>query len=219
MRYLNTILDFIFPVNCLICGKTGTELCFGCLSNSKNAVRECPKWIFPIFDYRHPPVKKAIWLLKYKHKRGLTRVFAECLYEKLLEELPELEQFENFSNPILIPIPLSKTRLKERGFNQTALIVKELQKINSQRQSLKFDIVLDWLLKNRETEHQARIRDRAHRLKNLKGTFALNPQYNLAGKNIILIDDIITTGATLSEAKKVLLSAGTRKIYAFTIAH
>ncbi len=219
MSYLNTILDFIFPVNCFICRKSGTEICFECLSNSKNAVRECPKWIFPIFDYRHPPVKKVMWMLKYKHKKRLASIFAQALYEKMLEELPELAQFENFENPILIPIPLSKKRLKERGFNQTALIVSGVAKINKNRKALHFEIDLNILQKKKETEHQARIKNRSERLKNLKGTFVLNPKYDIKGKNIVLIDDVITTGATLSEAKKVLTEAGARKIYAFTIAH
>lgn len=219
MSYLNTILEFIFPVNCLVCHKSGTDLCFECLSDSKNAVRECARWIFPIFDYRHPPVKKAMWMLKYKHKKRLAEVFAIALYEKMLEELPELAQFENFDKPIIIPIPLSKKRLKERGFNQTALIVKEIERINKIRNSLEFEINLDILQKTKETEHQARIKDRNERLKNLKGTFVLNPKLSIKGKNIVLVDDVITTGATLSEAKKVLIKAGARKIYAFTIAH
>lgn len=219
MHILNTILEFVFPVNCLVCHKTGTELCFECLSDSKNAVRECARWIFPIFDYRHPPVKKAIWMLKYKNKRRLASIFAITLYEKMLEELPELAQFENFENPIIVPVPLSKERLKERGFNQTVLIIKELEKINQKRKSLNFIINMDILYKQKETEHQARIKDRTHRLENLKGTFVFNKKYNIKNRNIILFDDIITTGATLSEARKVLKQAGARKIYAFTIAH
>ncbi len=219
MSYLKTILDFIFPVNCLICHKSGTEICFKCLSQSKNAVRECPRWIFPIFDYRHPPVKKAMWMLKYKHKKRISSIFGQAIYEKMLEELPELAQFENFENPILIPVPLSKKRLRERGFNQTALIIKEIEKINKNRKALNFETNLNILQKIKETEHQARIKDRSERLKNLKGTFIVNNKYNIKGKNIVLVDDVITTGATLSEAKKVLIEAGARRIYAFTIAH
>ena len=87
------------------------------------------------------------------------------------------------------------------------------------------DLILrsDILIKPKETEHQARIRDRRIRLKNMVGSFAIkNIQQNetlLKNKNIILIDDITTTGATLSEAKKVLRHAGARKVIAFTVAH
>src|SRR3989338_5583016 len=74
MRLLNTILDIVFPVNCLACGKAGTDLCAACLAAAPGAEREGKKWIFPLYDYHHPPVKKALWLLKYKGKKGLAGI-------------------------------------------------------------------------------------------------------------------------------------------------
>ena len=79
------------------------------------------------------------------------------------------------------------------------------------------------LIKIKDIEHQARIKDRKERIKNIIGSFAIkNPEKNIElikNKNVILIDDILTTGATLSEARKVLKQAGARKIIAFTVAH
>jgi predicted amidophosphoribosyltransferase len=77
------------------------------------------------------------------------------------------------------------------------------------------------LIKPKETEHQARIKDRRTRLKNIIGSFAVkdSEKNKIKNRNIILIDDITTTGATLTEAKKVLKQAGARKIIAFTVAH
>jgi predicted amidophosphoribosyltransferase len=77
------------------------------------------------------------------------------------------------------------------------------------------------LIKPKDTLHQAHIKDRSARLRNMVGTFAVrNETKNLIkGKNIILIDDILTTGATLGEARKVLRQAGARKVVAFTVAH
>ena len=71
----------------------------------------------------------------------------------------------------------------------------------------------------KNTEHQARIKDRRARLKNLSGSFAVKNEGLIKNKNIILIDDITTTGATLAEAKKILKQAGVRKVIAFTVAH
>src|SRR3990167_9736789 len=126
MRFLNTILDIIFPAKCLSCGLSGAELCLRCLSDSGSAERESAEWIFPLYDYRHPPIKKALWLIKYKGKKKLIGVFAESLYGRIAEELTEIAVMENFSSPILIPIPLSRKRLRERGFNQAELLCKEI---------------------------------------------------------------------------------------------
>ncbi|KKP87386.1 MAG: Phosphoribosyltransferase [Parcubacteria group bacterium GW2011_GWC1_35_8] len=211
-------------MNCLSCGKAGEDLCIVCLSETPSAERETAKWIFPIYDYRHPPIKKALWLLKYNGKKRLAKIFAEIIYYKILEELSELSIMENFNDAILIPIPLSAKRYRERGYNQAELICKELihlSKTNhlSPPSGEIFTLRNDILIKPKETEHQARIHNRAERLKNIIGSFAVKNPELLQRKNIILIDDITTTGATLSEAKKILKQYGARKIIAFTVAH
>ncbi len=223
MRFLNTILNIIFPIHCVSCGTSGSDLCADCLGSTPNAERETIKWIFPLYDYRHPPIKKALWLLKYNGKKRLAKIFAEVLYDKMIEELSELSIMENFREPLLIPIPLSPKRYRERGYNQAELICKELIKVSNIRYSVntekEFTLVKNVLVKIKETEHQARIRDRSERLKNLSDSFAVKNTELIKGKNIILIDDITTTGATLNEARKILKSAGARKIIAFTVAH
>ena len=223
MRFLNTILDIVFPVKCILCGKSGVELCLACLKDAPPAERESAKWIFPLYDYRHPSIKKSLWLLKYRGKKRLASVFAEIIYDKILEELSDLSVMENFHNAILIPIPLSPKRYRERGFNQAELICRELIKINNLRHGVDLKLENNILIKPKDTEHQARIKDRRARLKNIIGSFAIKDIVKnknlIKGRNIILIDDILTTGATLSEAKKVLKQAGARKVIAFTVAH
>src|ERR1019366_1354210 len=110
MGFLNTILDIVFPVYCVSCGKPGADLCLICLQDTPSAERESAKWIFPLYDYRHPPIKKALWLFKYNGKKRLAKVFAEGLYGKIIEELSDLSTMENFNHAILIPIPLSTKR-------------------------------------------------------------------------------------------------------------
>lgn len=223
MRFFNTILDIVFPPKCISCGNTGHDLCIKCLSESPEAERETAKWIFPLYDYRHPPIKKALWFFKYEGKKRLASIFAEIIYGKILEELSDLSAMENFNNAILIPIPLSPKRYRERGYNQAELICRELIKINDLRHGVNVKLENNVLIKPKETEHQARIENRTERLKNIRGSFAVkNAKENrskIKGRNIILIDDITTTGATLNEARKILKRAGARKIIAFTVAH
>lgn len=126
---------------------------------------------------------------------------------------------ENFTEPILIPIPLSKKRLCERGYNQAELICKELIKINNLRHGVDIKLENKVLIKPKETKHQAKIENRGERLLNIVGSFDIQNAELIKNRNIILIDDITTTGATLSEAKKVLKHFGARKIIAFAVAH
>lgn len=222
MPFLNTIkdsiLNIVFPLRCLGCKKSGVYLCITCLSEIPAAERESEEWIFPIFDYRHPYTKKALWFLKYKKGRKFAEIFAEILYGKILEELSELSLMENFRDPVLIPIPLSKQRHRERGYNQAELIAKGLAFLDKGEN---FQLRTDILIKSKDTPHQTQIKNRSKRLENVIGTFMVQTgkEELIKNKNIILIDDILTTGATLTEAKKILRKSGARKVIAFTVAH
>lgn len=223
MKILNTILDVLFPVNCVICKKEKVILCEKCLFLCPQTEKECAKWIYPLYDYRNIIIKKTLWFLKYRNKKNIAKVFAQIMHKFILEELSDLSSFENFKNPILIPIPLSKKRQKERGYNQAELICEELLYLSPNNNStLKSDFILEKniLIKNKDTKHQANIKNRSERLLNLKDSFTINKEaISIKNRNIILIDDITTTGATLNEAKKTLKKAGARKIIAFTVAH
>ncbi len=214
MDLLNTILDIAFPVNCFACGRRGADLCAQCVSSFPQAERQCEPWIFPLFDYRHENVKRAVWLLKYGRKKRLADVFGDILARSISEEISELSILQNFRDPILVPIPLSKKRYKERGYNQADLLCKKIT-----RAGLPISYCGRALEKIKETEHQAHLKERSERLRNLTGSFAVINSKLVAGKNIILIDDVTTTGATLGEAKKMLKEAGAKNIIAFTIAH
>lgn len=216
MNFLNTILNIIFPVYCLSCGKNGSDFCLKCLEESPEAGRESAKWIFPLYDYRHPPIKRAIWLLKYQGKFRLAGIFAEVLYGRIIEELADLSMLENFQKPILIPIPLAPKRRHERGFNQSEIICKKIIKIDNANN---FCIENNVLVKLKDTKHQAQIENRNERLKNIVDSFSIKNSEKIKGRNIILIDDVTTTGATLNEARKILKQNGAKKIIAFTVAH
>lgn len=217
MKLLNTILNIIFPVNCIFCKKDGIEICENCLSSCDEAEMQDADWIFPLYDYRNPIIKKAVWFLKYNGKKRIAHFFANIMYGKIMEELSELSTLENFTDPILIPIPLSKKRQKSRGFNQSLLICESIIEIHKDENN--FLIEKNVLIKPKDGEHQANIKERSKRLENIVGSFSVINPYKIKNRNIILIDDVLTTGATLGEAKKMLKNAGARKVIAFTIAH
>ena len=108
------------------------------------------------------------------------------------------------------PVPLHPTRLRERGFNQAELIAKILaQKIN---------IPLGCALERiRYTTTQTAF-DRIERMENLRGAFRLRKKIGVRGLHVLLVDDILTTGSTLSECARVLREAGARSVYAVTAA-
>lgn len=170
-------------------------------------------WIRPLFNYRDPYTAKAIWELKYKGNVAIARVFAKQLNDSILEDLGDDSLLSNFTNPIIIPAPLSKKRELERGFNQTKLVLLEFQKLKS---GIKISNTA--LKKIKHTKPQTTFSKKSERLGNLFGAFeATAPE--ISGQNIIIFDDVTTTGATLREIRKTLLSAGAKKVIAYTLAH
>lgn len=216
MRLINTILELIFPSSCVNCRKSGEYLCDGCANTASKAERENLEWIYSVYDYRDPVIKKLLWLLKYKGRKAIAATVAKIVYDIMLEELAERQMIDNWQNPVLIPIPLSQRRLRERGFNQTALIARELVRLDKNQN---FELQEKWLLKIKDTPRQAHIKNRQDRLRNLKGSLGLAPAAAVSGRYVILIDDVTTTGATLSEARRALRAAGARGVIAFTLAH
>ena len=179
-----------------------------------------------IFNYKTPLCRQAIWEIKYRANKKLIHDFSLLLYEYILEELTDLENFNNFKNIILLPIPSSPKRTREKGFNQCILICQELIKIDEERNGKSFTVVKDFLIKKEDTVHQARVSNRKNRLKNLINTFSINeaarPDFGkLSEYSFLIIDDVITTGATMNEAFRALNAFGIppRKIRGFALAH
>lgn len=168
-----------------------------------------------VFHYRDKLARKAIWEIKYRGNREILRKFSRVLYEFILEELADEMSFNNFRNPLIVPIPASKSGIRERGFNQCELIVKELARLDENRN---FVLELSAIQKIKETPHQSKLKNRAKRLKNLDGCFSANAE-KVQNRCIILIDDVITTGATMNEVSKTLRKAGAKKVIGFSIAH
>ncbi len=112
---------------------------------------------------------------------------------------------------VVLPVPLHRNRLRERGFNQSALLAEEL----AIRINRRFDGTS--LVRIRDTEHQARITG-AERLKNVAGAFEVDCSAMIRGRTVLLVDDVMTTGATLEDCSRALLKAGAERVWCATVA-
>ncbi|MCK9345266.1 MAG: ComF family protein [Candidatus Pacebacteria bacterium] len=209
------LVNLIFPQTCIRCGVAGVPLCKDCITKLPQAREAEHSFITAIFDYRDPSVRQAIWQFKYRNARKVAESFGEKLYEELLGDLGDSLHISKNESFLLIPIPLHKKRLQERGYNQSELLAREILKYDTEGI---FELTSHALIRTRATNAQAKKEKRAARLENLRGAFSANPEL-VCKKNIILIDDVTTTGATLAEARKVLLKAGARSVRALTVAH
>ena len=169
-----------------------------------------------IVSYKNRLVKKAIWSLKFGNNQQLAKLFAEILYDNLIEELSNLNLTINFTQPILITVPLSRQRYRERGYNQVELIAKEIVKID-QNNFLEYKKGV--LKKIKNTPPQSHAKNKTERMENLKGCFKVANLTAIKNQNIILLDDVTTTGATLTEVVRTLKSAKPKQIICVTFAH
>lgn len=215
MNLYKTILNIVFPIRCISCKiKDDRYLCSQCLEQIPFQKKHTEDVIFSAFPYKNTIVKNALWELKFYGKQDIANQLSEKAYEILLDELQDRNMFENFENPILIPIPLHAKRYKERGFNQAELISKAIYNKNP---SL-FSLDTKNLVRTKYTKPQAKISQKQERLSNIANCFKAKDPHSFYNKNIVLIDDITTTGATIHEAMKILKKAGAKKIYGFTLA-
>ena len=213
---LNLLLEILFPSKCLGCKKNGEILCENCIDGFHLAERPTEDKIVALYDYRDPLIKKTIWKLKYYHSPYLGKKLGELLYLSFLEEIQLLQMFSAGSPILIIPVPISNDKRKLRGYNQSEIIVKGF--CNFANTNL-FTIKKNIVYKKINTIPQARIENRARRLKNIKGTFEIKNKEQIIGKTIIIIDDVTTTGGTLGEIIKILKKSGAKKVIGFAVAH
>lgn len=215
LSILEYALDLLLPKRCVGCKKFGVFLCNRCIE--KIPLSQAPKepYISAVFDYRHRVMKNAMWMFKYKNVRAIARCFGECLYDEVVGDLGESIDYSKGEAFLVIPIPLHSRRLRERGYNQSELIARALTQFDRNKI---FVLSTTALTRIRATKPQAKSDRRSTRLVNLCNVFRAE-SVAVNGKNIILVDDVTTTGATLSEARKALLHAGARSVRAYAVAH
>ena len=161
---------------------------------------------FYIFDYKKDVIaKKAILALKYNWVKDL----AETLNVYIEKERDNIKKLEF---DLIIPMPLHKYRLRERGFNQSSLIAQKISEISGK------EIREDVLIRKTYRKPQAEIKKRDAREKNIRNIFKVIDGDRITGKTILIVDDVATTGATLKECARVLKDSGALRIISFTLA-
>ncbi len=161
-------------------------------------------------------VREMIWSYKFKNNKELSRYFGLLLYEFLPGQLIEWEQFDGFDNPLLVSVPSSKKRLHERGFDHNHLI---LRRFLAEGGSSFVEYRPHVIKKIKHTQKQSWFSNKAERMRNPNGAFAVANAPLLKNRNILLFDDIYTTGATVSEVIKVLKESGAKQIKIVVLAH
>jgi ComF family protein len=151
-------------------------------------------------------LQEAIHHWKYEGKMNLTPFFAEWMAEGVKR------YWDPNSLDLLIPVPLHTQRLRERGFNQALLLVREL----SCRTGIPYRKTI--LQKKKPTVPQVKLSG-AEREKGLRGAFRVAGKEEWVGKSILLVDDVYTTGATVNECSKVLRRGGAKRVDVLTLAH
>jgi len=229
----SNLFNLLFPKRCINCQKEGAYLCNDCLSLIEISPKDyCPFCCSPketengktcklhhsknlngliaATSYQDKIVKNAINTLKYK---PFIKDLAKPLSSLIIAHFKLLDNCPDFSNSILCAVPLHKTRLRQRGFNQAEEIAKHLSK------SLNIPFRPRLLLKTKKTLPQMTL-NRNGRIKNVSGAFEVNPQKKnqIFGKKILLVDDVFTTGSTMEEGARVLRETGAKEVWGIVAA-
>ena len=227
------IIDLLFPAACLGCGRSGAWLCPACRRGLRPADHDCPhcqrpepngqfcpacapafhfRGLWAAGDYSQPLMAQLIKSLKYHNIRELADILADLMAEQAKEIAGRTDFYPNQAGraPLLVPVPLHPKRQRQRGFNQAELLAEKL------RDKLAWSTDASHLVRVQSAGAQAKLSGAA-RAKNLRGAFVWRSD-GLAGQNIILVDDVATTGTTLNECAAVLKKAGAGEIWGLVAA-
>lgn len=244
-RALGGLFYTLFPATCRICDSELLEfsrlpVCAACLADihpprqvlcsrcggvvdSALAVLETNP-VCGLCGRAHPPFERAaayadytgnlrdlIHLLKYEKVLPAARVLGGMLAEVIARLRPEFGD----APVLVVPMPLHRAKSRQRGFNQAEQIGKAALKTLQAGDALQLASRL--LVRRRDTHSQIGL-TRGQRRENMRGAFAVRDPRRLAGREVLLLDDVMTTGATAAECTRVLLRAGARRVWVATVA-
>lgn len=211
---LTALLDLFFPPRCVFCGKllkTGErELCPSCQRTLPWLVDACAEQTGEFYGKCVSPlryqdtVRDSIHRYKFKGVRGYAKTYgplvAQCVRDHLAGEYD-----------LISWVPLSKKRRRERGYDQAFLLAQSAALALG-------ETAVETLCKSRHTEAQSGLGQSERRRANVLGAYECTRPGLVEGKRVLLIDDVVTTGATLSECARTLLTAGAEKVVCATLA-
>lgn len=228
------IWSFLFPKKCVQCRSFGSYLCAGCFTRldydvplicgvcGKRAVgglthpgcqgRYTIDGIFAALVFRGV-CKKLVYQFKFQpNLNDLRKMMGELMYEGLIQQEVAVDIL-NKNDFVFIPIPLTRERLRMRGYNQAELLSRELSRFF-------LAPTLNALMRIKRTTSQVG-KTRDERRENIKDAFALrvDQHVDVQKKIGILVDDVVTSGATMNEAARILKKAGFKKVYGVAFAH
>lgn len=208
---LHRLLNLLFPPRCILCKKLlsrqETDLCHNCrrdtpdFSGSKIHFPFVARWT--ALWYYKDNVRKSLLRYKFHNRRSYAGVYGRMLAMKLLKEMPDFD--------VLTWVPIGKRRLRRRGYDQVELIAAAVAAELETKS-------IPTLRKIRNTPPQSGIRGAAARRANILGAYRVEDPAAIAGKRVLLLDDIITTGATASECARTLLVGGAKEVYVAAVA-
>ncbi len=227
----NGVLDVLFPIECLSCGREGEWFCNDCIrklrpltdhgcifcgnNNLSGATcKNCRKThsldgVFSAGNYDQKELADAIKKFKYSLITSLADPLSEFIVKTIKDHRLSFDSGLFSGARSICAIPLHHKRLKWRGFNQSELVAENLIKKTEWKR-------LDGLKRTKNNRPQAKIGE-SERMDNLRGCFSYGGE-SLQGRKIILIDDVATTGATLESAAKTLKDFGAASVWGLTIA-
>ncbi len=217
-------LDQIHSIRGKICSICGERVLSSYADCDGDGLRTCPvcRRIERPFDRAvaygsyDGGLRELVHLLKYNGVRPAARVLGRMLAEAIAALEPAFEQPGMFDRPMaVIPVPLYKTKFRQRGFNQAELIAKAALK--QLPESVRFELLPGFLQRTRDTHSQIGLTNHQRR-ENLRGAFAVPRATEITGREVLLVDDVYTTGTTASECARVLRRAGASRVWIVTVA-
>ena len=212
MKIFHWLWELLFPFKCILCGKLlesgETDLCRTCRveTDSYPAGKRKPQFLdsFVAVWYYEKNVRSALLRFKFCGRRNLAPAFGRIMAMKLLQEYPD-------SFDVLTWIPVSRLRKLRRGYDQCELLAQAVGK------ELGMEPV-SVLKKIRNNRQQSRIHGDAQRRANVLGVYRVTDPEAIQSKRVLLLDDILTTGATAGEAARMLLTAGASEVHCAAVA-
>jgi len=224
-KLIELAVDSFFPRQCVGCGKVGGFLCPECLGKlprllppicpncgrsqaSGIVCPDCRQRQTEIDGIRSPfrfdeVIRKAIHQLKYRNLKAISTCLAELLADYI--------RSNSLPGEALVCVPLHPRRLRERGYNQSSLLARELGK------SIDLPVIEDCLIRVKQAQPQVRAVDVEERRRNVADAFVCRDE-KVGGKQIILIDDVCTSGATLESCAAALKSKDATSVWGLTLA-